>query len=385
MPKFWIFRGKGEFFLAVLAVSIPSYYGYTIYKESKFNTSIVDHSISLLSKHPDVKQVLGSPLYYKSSTGSDHKKEENMAYYSFRVAGPRGNLPVEVSAAAMTLADVYNPKFLEEQHSQIQQIESEIAGVKALPQTEETSKQILALQANADSISRDLNNKKRELHSKFYIVEDKNMESVIDNRKEDSNIPEDWKVWAITNLHLNMPNGNKVIVIPSEYTKTRATGNEAPKWTYKSIYQKLNELPENLSDEEIQEYTKQKSMNIYGKYNTHRFVTFLFLGCAAMGALWYKSKYTLSPITNTTLSYLAKTRFSSNAEVQKLGKYFVTNNIEGGRKGSVVNAKIKVEGPKKSYIHVLGKYEDDGTYRPESMQFVVEDEKGQVERRVDLK
>ena len=32
MRKLWIFRGKGEFFLTVLAIGIPSYYGYTVYK-----------------------------------------------------------------------------------------------------------------------------------------------------------------------------------------------------------------------------------------------------------------------------------------------------------------------------------------------------------------
>lgn len=114
MVKFWIFRGKGEFFLAVLAVSIPSYYGYTIYKESKFKSPIIDHTISLLARNPDVKQVLGSPLHYKSSTGSDYRVEDKFAYYSFKVGGPRGNLPVEVSASAMELANVYNPPFLEE-------------------------------------------------------------------------------------------------------------------------------------------------------------------------------------------------------------------------------------------------------------------------------
>ena len=76
-----------------------------------------------------------------------------------------------------------------------------------------------------------------------------------------------------------------------------------------------------------------------------------------MGALWYKGKYTLIPIQGTTLAYLAKTRFSANREVAKLGKYFVTNNIEGGRKGERVDAKIKVEGPRRGgYIHVLARY-----------------------------
>ena len=70
MRKLWFFRGKGEFFVSILAIGIPSYYAYTIYLESKFNNSIVEHSISLLSKSTEVKQILGSPLHYKSSTNA---------------------------------------------------------------------------------------------------------------------------------------------------------------------------------------------------------------------------------------------------------------------------------------------------------------------------
>jgi hypothetical protein len=98
--------------ITLVAVAVPSYYGYTIYTESKFNNSIVDHSISLLAKNPEIKQILGAPLHYKSSTGSDAKVEDNAAYFSFRVGGPKGNLPVEVMAASNKLSEVYNPSVL---------------------------------------------------------------------------------------------------------------------------------------------------------------------------------------------------------------------------------------------------------------------------------
>lgn len=185
------------------------------------------------------------------------------------------------------------------------------------------------------------------------------MEALISKRQQEEDIPEDWKMWSITNLQMNLPNGSQVIVVP-EQAKKSANKEVPARLTYKNVYEKLNELPENLSEEEKQEYTKQKSLNVYSKYNTHRLVTFLFLACAAMGALWYKGKYTLVSINNTTLAYLAKTKFSANTQIPKLGKYFLTNSIYGGRKGSHVDAKIKVEGPKKSYIHILAKYEDNG-------------------------
>lgn len=110
MPKLWMFRGRGEFFFAVLAIGIPSYYGYTIYNESKFNNPIVTHSISLLSKHPDVKQLLGSPLHYKSSTGSNYKKEGNFVYGMFKVGGTKGNLPVEIMASGIEVKEIGDMK-----------------------------------------------------------------------------------------------------------------------------------------------------------------------------------------------------------------------------------------------------------------------------------
>lgn len=158
------------------------------------------------------------------------------------------------------------------------------------------------------------------------------MDKLIDKRENGETVPEDWKVWAITNLHMNLPNGNKIIVVPGEKYSVYSN-DEVSKWTYSALHTKLNQMPENLSEEEIQEYNKQKSTNMYSKYNTHRLVTFLFLGFAAVGALWYKSKYTLSSIINTSLLYSVKSRFSTNPEVQRLGKYMMTNNIQGGRKG----------------------------------------------------
>ena len=71
-------------------------------------------------------------------------------------------------------------------------------------------------------------------------------------------------------------------------------------------------------------------------------VTFLFLGVAAVGVMWYKAKYTLSPISGTPLAYMIKSKFSSNPEVKRLGQFFVTDTVEGGRKGSIVDAKIRV-------------------------------------------
>lgn len=126
MRKLWFFRGRTEFLVTLLAISVPSYYGYTIYIESKFNNSIVDHSIHLLSKNPEIKQILGAPLHYKSSTGSDYKFENNSAYYSFRVGGPKGNLPVEVMAASNKLAEVYNPSVLKNKEEEIKALTSKI-------------------------------------------------------------------------------------------------------------------------------------------------------------------------------------------------------------------------------------------------------------------
>ena len=121
-------------------------------------------------------------------------------------------------------------------------------------------------------------------------------------------------------------------------------------------------MPENLSDEEAKEYNRQKTQNMYSKYNTHRLVTFLFIGFAAAGTLWYKSKYTLSTIQNSSLMYLVKAKLAQHPTLHKAGMYRLTSTVEGGRRGSIVDAKIKTEGPEKAYVHVLAKF-DDGVYK----------------------
>lgn len=82
---------------------------------------------------------------------------------------------------------------------------------------------------------------KKDLMNKFYIVEGSNMEALIENRSQDTDVPEDWKVWSISNLQLNLPNGNKVIVVPSEIPQV--VPQNPTRLTYRKAYEKLNELP----------------------------------------------------------------------------------------------------------------------------------------------
>lgn len=62
--------------------------------------------------------------------------------------------------------------------------------------------------------------KVREKAERYYIAEEEKIEELIKNRDDPNPIPSDWKLWSITNLQLNLPNGNKIIVVPSSTPST---------------------------------------------------------------------------------------------------------------------------------------------------------------------
>jgi hypothetical protein len=45
---------------------------------------------------------------------------------------------------------------------------------------------------------------------------------------------------------MNLPNGNKIMIIPNE-KQSVYSNNDVSKWTYKTLYGKLFEVPTNLS------------------------------------------------------------------------------------------------------------------------------------------
>jgi hypothetical protein len=55
----WPFKSAGNFFISSLGFIGVSFWGYSIYSESKFNQPIIGESIKVLGKHPQVKELVG--------------------------------------------------------------------------------------------------------------------------------------------------------------------------------------------------------------------------------------------------------------------------------------------------------------------------------------
>ena len=55
----WPFKTPGNFFLSSLGFVGLSFWGYSIYSESKFNQPIIGESIKLLGRHQQVKELVG--------------------------------------------------------------------------------------------------------------------------------------------------------------------------------------------------------------------------------------------------------------------------------------------------------------------------------------
>jgi len=60
----WPFRTYTNFFLTSLGIVGASFWGYSIYSESKFNQPIIGESIKLLGKQSQVKELIGTSLPY---------------------------------------------------------------------------------------------------------------------------------------------------------------------------------------------------------------------------------------------------------------------------------------------------------------------------------
>lgn len=56
----WPFKSIGNFMITSIGLVGVSFWGYSIYSESKFNQPIIGESIKLLGKHQQVRELVGT-------------------------------------------------------------------------------------------------------------------------------------------------------------------------------------------------------------------------------------------------------------------------------------------------------------------------------------
>lgn len=55
----WPFKSIGNFMITSIGLVGVSFWGYSIYSESKFNQPIIGESIKFLGKHQQVRELVG--------------------------------------------------------------------------------------------------------------------------------------------------------------------------------------------------------------------------------------------------------------------------------------------------------------------------------------
>lgn len=51
--------------------------------------------------------------------------------------------------------------------------------------------------------------------TKFSIPDKSNMQELENNKENEAPIPDHWKMWAISKLDVEIPNGSKLFIVPN--------------------------------------------------------------------------------------------------------------------------------------------------------------------------
>ena len=85
----WPFKSAGNFFITSLGFIGVSFWGYSIYSETKFNQPIIGESVKLLGRHQQVKELVNffisrsatpSPIASQSATDSSRKTKKHISH-----------------------------------------------------------------------------------------------------------------------------------------------------------------------------------------------------------------------------------------------------------------------------------------------------------------
>lgn len=236
MRRFWLFRNLTNFTVGTLAISLTGYYFMGIYNERKFEVPIIDQSVVLLNRNHEIKQLAGTPISYVSGSNSSAVVTGEGAFYVFNFSGPNARLMAEMTGECKTFEEFTQSKAFKKAESLVLSLESEQqAALQHLEQVQAQlslakpkSKEHAALQQQTKDaelrlklVTDDLAEKQQErakllrkFHSQYYIPDKQHAQELEERAKSDEEVPANWKMWSITRLVADLPNGNKVFVVP---------------------------------------------------------------------------------------------------------------------------------------------------------------------------
>lgn len=122
---------------------------------------------------------------------------------------------------------------------------------------------------------------------------------------------------------MQLPNKSRFSVISDgkllqEQTQNYVDLSVLTKPTYEFFNKKLKMDLANLSKEELQFYSKNKTSSMYQKYNMHRFlIAIMFGACAFLGYKMFKSKKVIN-VSSSVLIELIKQKFKKHPKIVEL-------------------------------------------------------------------
>lgn len=135
------------------------------------------------------------------------------------------------------------------------------------------------------------------------------------------------------------------------------------------MHEKLSVNVAELSDEEIEQYSKHKTNFMYQRYNQYRIVAIM---CAMIGAgalFLYFSKNKTKNMSNSVLYQIAIGKVTKNPKVNafmksnKISQLDFDKNVGGGMKNNVFNCQIGINNVAMGRVEIEGKHNQKaGTY-----------------------
>lgn len=142
---------------------------------------------------------------------------------------------------------------------------------------------------------------------KYYIPNEDLFAKVYKGKDPNQVVGEDEEVFAITALAMTLPNHSRISIIPPEEGKpgSQTSGHLVPKpeepITEGYFKSRMTEGLENLSEAELESYSRHKTQAMYGKYNSYRVMMFFVSAIGAGLFFVYWHRHRLQPIGGTII------------------------------------------------------------------------------------
>lgn len=327
------FLRNGTFASMIIGTGgILTYTGYKQHLDKKLSHPLVKESILLLQNNEEVLKLIGVPITVEPTISTSATVKDDVAFFSFRVRGPRGKLTIEISGLGASLKDIginakgkamiakerkTNPKFM------------------ADPDTNEP----LPIPENLDELN----------FNEYYLPDTSIVEDYYglatkqtEPTTEDKRLDPDNVFWKYEYMFAEVDSDLRILVAPDQQLidsqkpiLQRSLLSDLNK-EYKERMKSYNVLDKNLTKEEMEEFRKIKFNEHYRKIGytrTYMMSGLIFLGMNAYIFFRKNKRYSLN---GSNLAYGVQKAVLRNRKFQS----FIPDTTKVKFMEGIIGAKI---------------------------------------------